>query len=205
MLAAIAAMGSLITAFLVYRMQQGQGRGETLIKIVERLESRQSRDRKNQVYRLHAQREAYVDWPADAQQDVDAWAAELDAIALLVKANQVDRGALLHIYGDVALRSVFIIAAYANEQRAIRGRQFLLPLSDLTAELVAVWQDQAARGAYPSEIGMRDGSIHFTPRSFVSDPHVATFLAGPASPSQAPQVGADRSARGATPPAPEAS
>lgn len=175
-LAALAAIGSLLTALLVYRMQRRRGRGDTLLQIVQRMETARTRGMKERVYHLHAQRESHAGWGRETRDDVDAWMAELDVIALLVEAEQVDLRAFFLIYGDVAIRSIFILAAYANHERSERGGQFLLPLSTLTARLVRIWRREARRGRFPMEMALRYGGRWLDPDAFAGDEHVAAFL-----------------------------
>jgi hypothetical protein len=173
--AAVAAGLSAYAAFLANRRQRAYGVADTLLRVSERLDSPENAQIKDDVYRLWDRRDHFRDWSAEERRGVDRWCAQLDLIALLLAAEQLDLDAFFSMYGDVLLRSIYIVAPYANWQREERGRQFLLPLSELTARLIAAWRRLAATERYPREIGLRYADQSLTPGYLQVDAHVSAF------------------------------
>ena len=176
--AAIAAGLSAYAALLAHRRQRSYGVADTLLRVSERLDSPENAQVKDEIYKLWDRRDRFRTWSSEERKRVDRWCAQLDLIALLLASEQLDLDAFFSMYGDVLLRSVYIVAPYANWQRDERGRQFLLPLSQLAGRLIADWRRLADKDHYPRQIGLRYGGKVLTPAYFDEEEHVAAFRRG---------------------------
>lgn len=176
LLAAIAATASAVAAYLLYRNQKGWNNSDAFLRITERLESKEMRDIRNH-YVYAVQRDDASEWEEAQRIAIDTWGAELERCATVILAEQVDMAAFFRIYGDVLLRSIYQLAPYANAQRAERGNQFWLPMSDLAARVIVTWKRQVLFGIYPGEIGLpHHPELRLTPEVFVEDSETRTFL-----------------------------
>jgi hypothetical protein len=172
---AIAAVAAVYLSLLAHRQQRAVSITGAMLQITERLDSAESAKLKDGIYKLASRREGYTHW-SDAERDiVDRWCAHLDLVALLLISKQLEIDAFFAIYGDVTLRTIYIVAPYGNWQRSERGQQFLLPLARVTRPLLKEWRDLAKRSRYPPSIGLKYTGVDLTPESMEGDPHVSTF------------------------------
>jgi hypothetical protein len=175
-LSAVAALSSLAVALMVHRSQRSWHISDTLMAVVTRLEEPSCRGYRDTVYHLRERRLSFADWTLEERAAVDSWGAELDVVSLLLMADQVDMSMFLALYGDVALRSIYIIAPYANSQRQIRGEQFLIPARRVTAQLVTAWRRSSKSGKYPASIAFKYGGGQLDIKAFASDSDIRAFM-----------------------------
>jgi hypothetical protein len=189
--AAIAAVGSGVTALMSYRRERQWTHADTFLRIVERLDSDTSRRRRSLVnYGLPAR---HQDWDGPQREEVRTLCADLDVVGVLLYKHR-DLRPFLEMYGDTVVRSIWIAAPYANDERERRGDKFLLCLSRLAARLVDQWRVLAERGELPGEFRFpppepqqgaseselrkgRDTVQALTPDEFERDEDVRNFLA----------------------------
>lgn len=106
----------------------------------------------------------------------ESWASDLDLVAILLLADQLDERDFFTMYGDVFIRSVYALAPLVVEERENRGEQFLLPLSNLSAELLKIWEQMSRRNRYPKTIKLKFGDKQLTPQVMREDPFVSAFI-----------------------------
>jgi hypothetical protein len=173
-LAAVAAVASAVVAVAVARMHRRKGSADAFIQLSSRFELEEFRNYRITIYQLD--RHAYGSWNDDEKRAVDAWCAHLDLVAVLVRTGQLDRVALLDMYGDVIMRTLYQIAPYCNAQVKHRGTQFLLPVRKFTGKMVRLWRKQAIKRQYPLTIGFPSQStIRVNPDLFDSDDEILEF------------------------------
>ncbi len=172
---AIAAGFAVWISILANRRQRAEGLSGVLLAVSERLDSSDNAHLKDEIYKLGERRERYDEWSDEERHQVDNWCAHLDLVALLLMSEQLDMRAFFAIYGDVVLRSVYIVAPYAIGQRAERGEQFLLPLSRLTERLLREWRRLERKRFYPHRIGLKYADVTLTRRSLANDRYVSQF------------------------------
>lgn len=174
LISAFAAACSVLAAAVAIRAQNRWGSADGFLRISERFESAEFRRYRTMLYALD--RNAHSAWSDTDRAAVNAWAAHLDLIAVLIQSRQLDRLAVLNMYGDVIFRTVYQIAPYCNQQLGIRGKQFLLPLRVLTNDLVRLWRRQAKRKRYPLTIGFpAQPHLRVNPDLFDSDDAILAF------------------------------
>ena len=177
MLAAIAALASAISAYLLYRNQRGWNNSDAFLRITEQLEAKGMREVRNH-YVYAVDRDDAEQWNEAQRTEIDAWGAELERCATVILAEQVEISAFFRIYGDVFLRSIYQLAPYANAQRAVRGDQFWLPMSDLATKVIATWKRELLFGRYPAEIGIpHHPGLRLSPSILAEDDEIQRFLA----------------------------
>jgi hypothetical protein len=140
-----------VAAVLLARLQKRWGAADTFIRISEKFETAQARANRRAVYDLH--RADYDEWTDDERAATEAWCAHLDLVAVLYRANQINRQSLFLMYGDVILRTTYQIAPYWVSQATTRGPQFLLPLRQMMPDLLKRWRLGVRVGDYPDVIG----------------------------------------------------
>jgi hypothetical protein len=173
-MSAIAAVTSSTAAVIALRSQGRWHSSDALIRVSTQFEVAEFRRYRTIVYDLD--RSTYASWPDEQKNAVNAWCAHLDLIAVLVQSGHIDEIALLNIYGDVVLRSIYQVAPYCNYQASFRGPQFLLPLRMQTTALVKTWRKQAKRKRYPITIGFpAQPQVRVNPDLFDSDSDVLKF------------------------------
>lgn len=172
---------SFIIALLVYLIRRREPWAQSLIKIMDRLETDEIRNiRRKIIYRI--QRESEGEWvatnhtPEQTKDGIDRWGAEMDLLALLYFSKQFNPVEFFEIYGDVVLRTAYQLAPYANKQRLERGEQFWLPFQKLTLALLGLWSKRANKGLYPEQIGFPGNPTRITPSEFKNDVHVRQFI-----------------------------
>lgn len=162
---------SIIIAGWLYMTHRRRNLGDLLMKVFDRLEER--RELKGKIYGLK-RKELGAPLGEEAARDIDQWGAELDYAASVFDGEKNIRCFFL-LYGDVFLRSVYIIAPYVNLQRKKRGAQFLLPISRFAIRILKFWEAEVKKG-YPDMIRWREGDEELTPESIRGDKDCARFL-----------------------------
>jgi hypothetical protein len=171
---ALASAGSAAIAIAATRLQQRRGTVEAFTKISNVFETKDFRRYRVAIYQLD--RMAFTSWSEAECHAVDAWAAHLDLIAVLIQAKQLNRESILNMYGDVIARTLYQIAPYCNAQVKIRGRQFMLPTRVFVREFVKLWRRQAEKNLYPLTIGFpSQPNIRTNPDIFDSDDEMVLF------------------------------
>lgn len=161
------AVFALLIAFLTYRISTRRHLTESLLRIADRLERQDKRDLRRVLYSLD--RLAHGGWPADLREQIHAWGAELDILSLIVSAKEIDQRAFFYLYGDVLIRSIYLLAPYVNAERQTRGRQFMQPLGGLIPMLIAQWRRECRQHNYPDEIGLPGAPGRLTLEAFQED------------------------------------
>jgi len=142
---------SAIIAYSLFRLNTRQISGDVIYRVIEQLEAPQMREIRRMVYSL--ERDKFSEWDKETLQKLDLWGAELDIVATVLR-QEADTEAFFYLYGDVILRSIYQIAPYANNQRTVRGKQFLLPLEKFGRHLISIWKLSVKNGEYPHVIGI---------------------------------------------------
>lgn len=167
-------MAAAWAAIVLNRVERAYNASDTLIRINERLSGNSAG--KSQVYRLADERERFRTWSDQETELFESWASDLDLVAILLLADQLDERDFFTMYGDVFIRSIYALAPLVVEERENRGEQFLLPLSNLTAELLKIWGQMSKKNQYPEEIRLKFGDKRLTPGVMRDDPFVAAFI-----------------------------
>ncbi len=153
-------------AYQAYAVRRRRHHLDSLMKLAERFESDQNRERRTLLYQKH--RGSHVEWTTDECNHIHRWISELDLAALVATGRDINIGAMFSLYGDVFIRSLWLLAPYIDEQREIRGRQFALPLASFYPTIVTHWQLALKKG-YPEEIGWTGGQKRVSLREFQAD------------------------------------
>ncbi|MGH8601733.1 MAG: DUF4760 domain-containing protein [Gammaproteobacteria bacterium] len=173
-LLSVAALGSALAATIAVRLQRRWHSADAFFRIAQVFETPDFRQYRSLIYNLN--RDEYSSWSDEQVNAVNAWCAHLDLVATLVQEGQINERALLNMYGDVLLRTVYQIAPYCNHQITIRGRQFLLPLRILTTQMIKLWRKRAQRKRYPITIGFpAQPALRVNADLFDSDESVLDF------------------------------
>lgn len=171
---AVAGVSAAIAAAISARLQRRWGASDAFLRIADQFEREAFRKYRTIIYQID--RNDFGSWSDEQAESVNAWCAHLDLIATLIRANQISKVAFLNLYGDVVLRTIYQIAPYCNHQIAVRGKQFLLPLRLLTADLVRTWRKRAHRHRYPLTIGFpAQPHLRVNPDLFDSDDAILAF------------------------------
>lgn len=177
-ISAFAAIASALIARAVYQTTKKRHFVDSLLTIVDRIESEEKREIRRIVYQLD--RSSFEKWEPDIIRKVDEWCAELDLISLLLLSNNIDPDSFFKMYGDVFIRSIYQIAPYVNKQRETRGRQFLLLLSECGRRILRLWKRHRWCFLYPREIKLpAPNSILLSPSILRKDDECRKFLSRP--------------------------
>jgi hypothetical protein len=165
---------SAVIAYSLYRLNTRQVSGDVIYRVIEQLEAPPLREIRRMVYAL--ERDKFAEWDKETLQKLDLWGAELDIVATVLRLDS-DTNAFFYLYGDVILRSIYQIAPYANHQRTIRGKQFLLPLEKFGRDLIRIWKLSVKSGEYPHVIGLPNRpTISLSYETFNTDRDCQGFL-----------------------------
>lgn len=176
-LSIIISVVSAIIAYSIYRLNTRQVSGDVIYRIIEQFESLAMRDVRRAIYTLD--RDDFSQWDNDVLRKVDMWGAELDVVATILYQEE-KMIPFFMLYGDVILRSIYQLAPYANQQRTMRGRQFLLPLERFGWQMLKIWRRTSKRGVYPTVIGIPNWpKVSLSYDSYMTDRDCQNFLQKP--------------------------
>lgn len=167
-LSAIAALCSAATALIVARIQHRKSAVDAFFKVMDRFESAELRKCRYTVYSLD--RSDFERWSDDEKQAVTTWSAHIDLVSSLILGKQINQRQTFELYGDVLIRSIYILSPYYESQMALRGTQYLIALRKLHNWLPAFWRKEIVKGAYAMSIGIPGNSkVQLHPATFLSD------------------------------------
>lgn len=173
----VAGIGAATAAALSVRLQRRWGSADAFLRVAEVFENDTFRRYKSLIYGLD--RSAFASWTEEETNSVNTWCAQLDLVAALIRSKQLNKVEFFNMYGDVVLRTIYQVSPYCNYQLTIRGKQFLLPLRLLTADLIRTWRRLAVRRRYPLTIGFpAQPHLRVNPDLFNSDDAVLAFRVG---------------------------
>lgn len=162
----IAVVAALV-AYSTYRVSTRRHLTESLLRVADRLERAENRELRKVLYSLN--RLEHQTWTEEVRDKIRRWGAELDILALIVSSKEIDQRAFFYLYGDVVIRSVYLLAPYVNAERQVCGRQFMQPLGILMPILIAQWQRECRNQNYPDEIGLPHSSSRLSLAAFRED------------------------------------
>jgi hypothetical protein len=149
-LSAIAALSSAATALIVARIQYQKNATDAFFKVMDRFESVELRKIRYTIYALD--RDSYAAWTADEIDAVATWSAHIDLVASLIVGKQINGRQTFELYGDVLVRSIYILAPYCQNQLPLRGTQYLIALRKLSNRLPRLWKEVMIKDAYAGVI-----------------------------------------------------
>jgi hypothetical protein len=167
--------GSFLVAYLLYREHRRRTLVDLLMRIHDRLETDERRKLRKSIYGLNRE-DLKKDKNENAEQ-LDDWGAELDyAASLFGGESKRNLRCFFFLYGDVFLRSIYIMAPYVNGQRPERGMQFLLPTSRFARKLLDCWKAESKRGFFPTTIRWKQTKLRLNQHDFQNDEECHNFL-----------------------------
>lgn len=170
----IIALASALIAYSLFRLSIRQVSGDVLYRIIDRLEEPSMRELRRKIYSLD--RDAFREWDAELQSEVDRWGAELDVISTLL-SQETNITGFFNLYGDVFLRSIYQMAPYGVYQRTQRGDQFWLPIEVFGTRMMKVWGKAVKNGKYSRVIGVPGAkSVSISVETFKADRNCQSFL-----------------------------
>lgn len=171
---ALAALTSVVIATVALVLQGRWSSADALLRVSQQFETTEFRTYRSIIYAL--ERDNFSSWSEEETSAVNTWCAHLDLVASLIESKQLRKSAILKMYGDVTLRTIYQVAPYCNHQVGIRGPQFLLPLRTLTYELIKTWRREARYKRFPITIGFpAQPQLRVNPDLFDSDDAVVKF------------------------------
>jgi hypothetical protein len=170
------AVAGLIVSYATATATDRKTQIEFFLEIARVLKTDDMRRQKRELYDLSRTRANYQDWTKEQKSTVRSFCGNLDLIAVLANARQVDTQSLLEMYGDVIFRTFYVSAPVISELVEARGHHHLIPIRRFIPELHSAWAKAAKRNELPSEIGMPgDPDLVLTPENYL-DEHVRAAI-----------------------------
>lgn len=171
-LSAVAALSSATTALIVARIQYQKNTADAFFKIMDRFESAELRKMRYIIYALD--RDRHDTWTATEIDAVTTWSAHIDLVASLIMSKRINGRQTFELYGDVLIRTIYILAPYCQSQLSLRGAQYLIALRKLSNRLPNLWKKEMIKGAYTGVVLIPGNSqVRITPGLFRSDKAIA--------------------------------
>ncbi len=170
---------SILVAMITSAATDRRTRIEFFLEVARVFKTEKMREQRKALYDLaeHGRTECAT-WEDDEIAAIRDFCGNLDLIAVLANARQVDMQGLLQMYGDVIFRTFYVSAPVIRiliEEG--RGHHHLVPIRTFIPTLHRAWAKAVKSDARLRVIGFPDGSlVKLTPETYLDDPAIKAVI-----------------------------